>query len=470
VPFVVNKMLKIYNTLTRKTEEFQTLEPGKVKMYVCGVTVYNDAHVGHAMSAIVFDIVRRYLEFRGYAVKHVMNYTDVDDKIINRANQLGEDPLALSARYIADYANDLKSLNVLPATSNPQVSTTMPLIIEFIEGLIQKGHAYAAQNGDVYFRVNSDDDYGRLSGRKLEDMQAGARIEVGEQKEHPMDFALWKAAKPGEISWDSPWGKGRPGWHIECSAMNLAELGEQIDIHGGGNDLIFPHHENEIAQSESYTGKEFSRYWIHNGMLQLGGEKMSKSLGNIISIKEFLSKRSSDVMRMLVLNGTYRAPLMFNDETLDERNVERLKSALKPASPSASGLVADAAFALTTATESAQTNFTEAMDNDFNTAGAVAALFELSKAINTARDNNASAEQLQPAQDAFKKLTSVLGLKLEEKKGSSEKEAEVETLIAERTQARKDKNWKRSDELRDQLKAMGVAIEDSKDGTTWKWS
>ena len=462
-------MLKIYNTLTRKTEEFQTLEPGKVRMYVCGVTVYNDAHVGHAMSAIVFDIVRRYLEYRGYAVKHVMNYTDVDDKIINRANQLGEDPLKLSARYIADYAADLKSLNVLPATSNPQVSTTMPLIIQFIEGLIQKGHAYAASNGDVYFRVNSDDDYGRLSGRKLEDMQAGARIEIGEQKEHPMDFALWKAAKPGEISWDSPWGKGRPGWHIECSAMNLAELGEQIDIHGGGNDLIFPHHENEIAQSECYTGKEFSRYWIHNGMLQLGGEKMSKSLGNIISIKEFLSKRSSDIMRMLVLNGTYRAPLMFNDETLDaaERNVERLKSALKPASPSAAGLSADT---LSASTESATANFTEAMDSDFNTAGAVAALFELSKSINTARDNGATGEQLKPAQETFKQLAGVLGLTLEEKKGSSEDEAQVEALLAERTQARKDKNWKRSDEIRDQLKVMGVTIEDSKDGTTWKWS
>ncbi len=464
-------MLRIYNTLTRKTEEFQTLEPGKVKMYVCGVTVYNDAHVGHAMSAIVFDIIRRYLEYRGYNVKHVMNYTDVDDKIINRANQLGEDPLKLSARYIEDYANDLKSLNVLPATSNPQVSTTMPLIIEFIEGLIQKGHAYAAENGDVYFRILSDEDYGRLSGRKLDDMQAGARIEVGEQKEHPMDFALWKAAKPGEISWDSPWGKGRPGWHIECSAMNLAELGEQIDIHGGGNDLIFPHHENEIAQSESYTGKEFSRYWIHNGMLQLGGEKMSKSLGNIISIKEFLSKRSSDVMRMLVLNGTYRAPLMFNDDTLDaaEKNVERLKSALKPASPSASGLATDAFSVLDATRVTAQTNFTEAMDSDFNTAGAVAALFELVKAINTARDNGATDAQLAPVQKVFRELTGVLGLTLEDKKGSGEQDAQVEALIAERTEARKQKNWARSDELRDQLKAMGVVIEDTKDGTTWKW-
>jgi cysteinyl-tRNA synthetase len=464
-------MLKLYNTLTRKTEEFQTLEPGKVKMYVCGVTVYNDAHVGHAMSALVFDIIRRYLEYRDYEVKHVMNYTDVDDKIINRANQLGEDPLKLSQRYIEDYANDLKSLNVLPATSNPQVSKTMPLIIEFIQGLIQKEAAYAASNGDVYFSVTSDDDYGKLSGRKLDDMQAGARIEVGEAKDHPMDFALWKAAKPGEISWDSPWGKGRPGWHIECSAMNLAELGEEIDIHGGGNDLIFPHHENEIAQTESYTGKEFARYWVHNGMLQLGGEKMSKSLGNIVSIKEFLSKRSADVMRMLVLNGTYRAPLMFNDDTLDaaEKNVERLKSALKPASPSAKGLPADSFAVLDSTRVTAKTNFTEAMDNDFNTAGAIAALFELVKAINTARDNSATDGQLKPVQDVFRELTGVLGLTLEEKKGSSKQEAQINALIAERTEARKQKQWARSDEIRDQLKEMGVVIEDSKDGTTWKW-
>ncbi len=463
-------MLKIYNTLSRKTEEFQTLELGKVKMYVCGVTVYNDAHVGHAMSAIVFDIIRRYLEYRGYDVRHVMNYTDVDDKIIKRANELGEDPLALSARYIADYAEDLRSLNVLQPTSTPQVSKTMALIIQFIEGLIEKGHAYAAANGDVYFRVTSDDDYGKLSGRKLEDMQAGARIEIGEQKENPMDFALWKAAKPGEISWDSPWGKGRPGWHIECSAMNLAELGEQIDIHGGGNDLIFPHHENEIAQSESYTGKEFARYWIHNGMLQLGGEKMSKSLGNIISIKEFLSKRSSDAMRMLVLNGTYRAPLLFNDETLDaaERAVERLKSALKAAFASAQGLNLAAASALDQAAESAKTNFSEAMDNDFNTAGAVAALFELSKAINTARDNGATTNQLRSAQTIFKELGGVLGLTFAEKESSDEEIAQIEALMAERAQARQTKNWKRSDEIRDQLKAIGIVVEDGKDGATWK--
>ncbi|MEW6083492.1 MAG: cysteine--tRNA ligase [Chloroflexota bacterium] len=464
-------MIKLYNTLTRKKEEFQTLEPGRVKMYVCGVTVYNDAHVGHAMSAIVFDIIRRYLEYRGYKVKHVMNYTDVDDKIIARANQLGEDPLKLSQRYIEEYANDLQSLNVLPAASNPQVSKTMPLIIQFIEGLIEKGYAYAASNGDVYFRVTKDDDYGKLSGRKLEDMQAGARIEVGEQKEHPMDFALWKAAKPGEISWDSPWGRGRPGWHIECSAMNLAELGEQIDIHGGGNDLIFPHHENEIAQTESYTGKQFSRYWIHNGMLQLGGEKMSKSLGNIVSIKEFLKTRDADVMRMLVLMGSYRAPLIFNDETQDaaEKSLDRLKSAFRPASPSSKGLAPGSAAELVAQAESTKQAFTDAMDDDFNSPLALAALYELVKAVNTARDNGATDDQLTPAQKTLRELIGVLGLQLKEKTGSSEMEAQVNALIAERNEARKQKQWARSDQIRDQLKEMGVTIEDSKDGTTWRW-
>ena len=465
-------MLRFYNTLTRKKEDFQTLEPNLVKMYVCGVTVYNDAHVGHAMSAIVFDIIRRYLEYRGYNVKHVMNYTDVDDKIINRANQLGEDPLKLSQRYIEDYARDLQNLNVLPATSNPQVSQTMPLIIEFIQGLVQKEAAYAAPNGDVYFSVISDDDYGKLSGRKLEDMQAGARIEIEEAKDHPMDFALWKAAKPGEISWDSPWGKGRPGWHIECSAMNLAELGEQIDIHGGGNDLIFPHHENEIAQTESYTGKQFARYWIHNGMLQRGGEKMSKSLGNMVTIKDFLSQRDADVMRMLVLSSNYRAPLVFSDETQDaaEKSLERLKIALRPASPSATGLSVEAAFALASQAESTKQSFIDAMDDDFNTPLALAALYELVKAINTARDNGATDEQLKSAQSTLRELTSIFGLRLAEKTGSSEMEAQVNALIAERNEARKQKQWARSDQIRAQLKEMGVTIEDSKDGTKWRWS
>ncbi|HUH99057.1 MAG TPA: cysteine--tRNA ligase [Anaerolineales bacterium] len=464
-------MLRIYNTLTRRKEDFQTLQPHIVKMYVCGVTVYNDAHVGHAMSALVFDVIRRYLEYRGYQVKHVMNYTDVDDKIINRANQLKEDPLRLAQRYIDDYAQNLKDLNILPATVNPRATQTMNEIQSMVKGLIEKGYAYAASNGDVYFRVTRDPDYGKLSGRKLDEMQAGARIEVEEAKEHPMDFALWKAAKPGEPSWDSPWGKGRPGWHIECSAMNLAEFGEQIDIHGGGNDLIFPHHENEIAQSESFTGKPFARYWIHNGMLQLGGEKMSKSLGNIISIKDFLSKRDADVMRMLVLNGSYRAPLIFNDETLDaaERSLDRLKSGLRPALPNVQGIPEGSASELGSQAESIQQSFINAMDDDFNTPLAMAALYELVKAINTARDEGATDGQLAPVQATLRGLTGVMGLRLQEKKGSGDADRFIDLLVEIRSEVRKQKLWALSDRIRDRLKALGVTIEDAKDGTSWRW-
>jgi cysteinyl-tRNA synthetase len=465
-------MLRVYNTLTRKKEEFQTLEPDVVKMYVCGVTVYSDAHVGHAMSALVFDVIRRYLEYRGYKVRHVMNFTDVDDKIIARANQLKEDPLRLAQRYIEEYSQNLRDMNILPASSNPRATQTMAEIQAMVKGLIEKGYAYAASNGDVYFRVTRDKDYGKLSGRKLEDMQAGARIEVGEAKEHPMDFALWKAAKPGEPAWDSPWGKGRPGWHIECSAMNLAELGEQIDIHGGGNDLIFPHHENEIAQTESYTGKPFARYWIHNGMLQLAGEKMSKSLGNIVSIKEFLSRRDADVMRMLVLNGSYRAPLVFNEGTLDaaEKSLSRLKSGLRPAPATAKGLPTEAATGFAAQGETTRKAFIEAMDDDFNTALAVAALFELVKAINTARDQGANNEQLKHAQHVLRELTGVLGLRLADKAGSGDADRFIDALIEVRSEVRKQKLWQLSDLIRDRLKALGVTLEDSKDGTSWKWS
>jgi len=464
-------MLRIYNTLTRKEEDFQTIEPNVVRMYVCGVTVYNDAHVGHAMSALVFDIIRRYLEYRGYKVKHVMNYTDVDDKIINRANQLKEDPFKLAQRYIDDYAQNLKDLNILPATINPRATQTMHEIQSMVKGLIEKGYAYAASNGDVYFRVTKDKDYGKLSGRKLDDMQAGARIEVEEAKEHPMDFVLWKAAKPGEPAWDSPWGQGRPGWHIECSAMNLKELGEQIDVHGGGNDLIFPHHENEIAQSESFTGKQFARYWIHNGMLQLGGEKMSKSLGNIVSIKDFLSKRDADVMRMLVLSGSYRAPLVFNDETLDaaEKSLDRIKSGLRPAQPNVKGIPAGSASELTSQAEATQQSFDYAMDGDFNSPLALAALHELVKAINTARDNGATDDQLKPAQATLRELTGVLGLQLHEKKGSGGADKFIDLLVEVRSEVRKQKLWMLSDQIRERLKALGVTIEDSKDGTGWRW-
>ena len=328
--------LQVYNTLTRKKEEFETIEPGKVRMYVCGPTVYDKAHVGHAMSALVFDVIRRYLEYRGYEVRHIMNFTDVDDKIILRAAKLGVDPFELAEGYIQQFAKHLEDLNILKATFNPRATGEMDNIIKLVQGLIDKGFAYET-GGDVYFRVEKLTDYGKLSGRKLDDMRAGARIEVDDRKENPMDFALWKAAKPGEPAWDSPWGKGRPGWHIECSAMSSAHLGEQIDIHGGGNDLIFPHHENEIAQSEAFTGKPFARYWIHNGMLQLSGEKMSKSIGNLVTIEEFLSKHTADALRFMVLNSGYRSPLTFNDEVIGqaERALERLASGLKPAQPDA---------------------------------------------------------------------------------------------------------------------------------------
>jgi len=465
-------MLRIYNTLTRKKEDFETLEPNVVRMYVCGVTVYNEAHVGHAMSALVFDIIRRYLEYRGYQVRHVMNYTDVDDKIIARANQLNQDPSKLAQRYINDYAQNLRDLNILPATSNPRATQTMDKILSMVQGLVDKGYAYAAHNRDVYFRVTKDTQYGKLSGRKLDEMQAGARIEVGEAKEHPMDFALWKAAKPGEPAWDSPWGKGRPGWHIECSAMNLAELGEEIDIHGGGNDLVFPHHENEIAQSESFTGKRFARYWVHNGMLQLAGEKMSKSIGNIVGIKEFLSKRDADAMRMLVLSGSYRAPLLFNEETLDaaEKNVARLQSGLRPAASSAAGLAAEADAGFEALGDATRQAFTDAMDDDFNTPVALAALSNLVKSINGARDQGATDEQLKPAQQVLRELTSVLGLRLSEKLGSAQADPFVALLIEVRSEVRKQKLWALSDLIRDRLTALGITIEDGKDSTTWRWS
>lgn len=464
-------MIRLYNTLTRKKEELQTLEPDVVKLYVCGPTVYNDAHVGHAMSALVFDIVRRYLEYRGFNVRHVMNYTDVDDKIINRANEMGIDPFALSKKYIDDFDQNLEDLNILPATAKPQVSKTMPQIIEFIQGLVQKEAAYAASNGDVYFSVSEDDDYGKLSGRKLDDMQAGSRIQVEELKSHPMDFALWKAAKPGEPSWESPWGPGRPGWHIECSAMNLNELGEQIDIHGGGNDLVFPHHENEIAQTESFTGKQFARYWMHNGMLQLGGEKMSKSLGNIVSIQEFLSKRDADVMRMLVLNGNYRSPLMFNEETLDgaEKGLERIKSALKPAPSAAPGAAPEALSALEKQAAATREAFVAAMDDDFNAAGALGGIFELVRAINAARDAGATDAQLQPAQAAIRELAGVFGLRLAEKKGSGDADKFIDLLLEVRAEVRAQKLWALSDLIRDRLKTLGVTVEDSKQGSTWHW-
>ncbi len=465
-------MLRVYNTLARKKEEFQTLEPNVVKMYVCGVTVYSDAHIGHAMFALVFDIVRRYLIYRGFDVRLVINYTDVDDKIINRANTLGVDASDLADKYIQEFRRQIEVLNIMPATVNPRATQEMPQIIRMIAGLIEKGFAYSARNGDVYFRVTKDPDYGKLSGRRIEDMQAGARIEVGDEKEHPMDFALWKASKAGEPAWESPWGKGRPGWHIECSAMNLSHLGEQIDIHGGGNDLVFPHHENEIAQTECFTGKPFARFWMHNGMLQLQGEKMSKSIGNLVTIDEFLSKHEADALRMMILNGSYRAPLSYSDDIVDaaERGLDRLRSALKPAPAGAPGASSEIRAMLDKVTETTQQTFIEAMDDDFNSSGGLAALFELVRTVNTARDSGVNDSDLKPAQDTLIKLTGVLGLRLELKKtNDSNAEKFVNLLVEIRAEMRKQKNWAMSDLIRDRLKELGVAIEDSKDGTTWHW-
>ena len=465
-------MIRLYNTLTHKKEEFHPLEPGIIKLYVCGPTVYSDAHVGHAMSALVFDIIRRYFEYQEFHVIHVMNFTDVDDKIILRANQMKVDPFELAEGYIHAFQEHLKDLNILPATINPRATRTMDKIQDMIQGLIIKGYAYPATNGDVYFRVTRDDDYGKLSGRKLEDMQAGSRIEVEELKEHPMDFALWKSAKPGEPAWESPWGSGRPGWHIECSAMNLHELGEQIDIHGGGNDLIFPHHENEIAQSESFTGKAFARFWLHNGMLQLSGEKMSKSLGNLVTITEFLKDHDGDTMRMLVLNGNYRSPLSFTDESISaaEQGLNRLRTSLKPANPGASGASLEIEKILADLSDTTRKAFVESMDDDINTSGALSVLFELVRQVNTARDAGATDEQLAVAQNTLRELTSVLGLRMDISRSGGDADKFVDLLIELRGELRSQKLWALSDLLRDRLKQLGVSIEDSKAGvTTWKW-
>jgi len=462
--------LKIYNTLTRQKEMFETVEPGKVSMYVCGPTVYDKAHIGHAMSALVFDLIRRYLQYRGYDVRHAMNYTDVDDKIINRANQIGMPPVQLAERYIDEFMHHLDDLNVLPATVYPRATREIPNIIKLILDLGENDYAYEV-NGDVYFRVQRDQDYGKLSGRKLEDMQTGARISVDERKESPMDFALWKSSKPGEPAWDSPWGPGRPGWHIECSAMSMHHLGEQIDIHGGGNDLIFPHHENEIAQTESVTGKPFARYWVHNGMMQLAGEKMSKSLGNLITIEDFVSKHEGDALRMMVLNSSYRNPLTFSDEivTAAERGLERLRGALRPA-PAGHLAEGEPVQALQQQISAARQGFVDCMDDDFNTAGALGHLFDLVRAINQARDAGVTAELVGQGQALLRELMAVFGLRTERPAAvGGQADAFINLLIEMRRDLRQQKLWALSDQVRDRLAELGVLLEDSKEGTTWRW-
>lgn len=464
--------IRIYNTLSRRKEEFKPLVKGEVRMYVCGLTVYGKAHIGHAMSAVIFDVIRRYLLYRGYKVNFVMNYTDVDDNIIARANKLGVDPMELANLHIEEYQHHLSDLNVLPATVYPRASQEMEKIISMIGRLIDIGYAYQVE-GDVYYRVLKDVEYGKLSGRKIEDMQSGTRKAVDDRKETPMDFALWKSAKPGEPAWDSPWGKGRPGWHIECSAMNMAYLGDQIDIHGGGNDLVFPHHENEIAQTEAITGKPFASYWVHNGMMQFAGEKMSRSLGNLITIEEFLKTVSADTFRIMILNSSYRNPLTASDEVLaqSERAMDRLRSGLKPALPGSKTASGDSISALAKQIKQTKAGFEESMDDDFNTAGALGYLFELIRAINTARSDNATGEVLAPAQDLLKELTGVLGLRLEgNETEKTSADPFVDYLVELRTILRQQKLFQLSDEIRDRLSQLKVDIEDSKEGSTWRWN
>jgi cysteinyl-tRNA synthetase len=467
-------VLRIYSTLSRQKEDFQTLQPKLVTMYVCGPTVYDKAHVGHAMSALVFDIIRRYLEYRGYQVRHAMNYTDVDDKIINRANQLEIDPIKLAERYIDEFNKHLADLNILPATVYPRATHEISYIIKLITQLGEEGYAYEV-DGDVYFRVSKDKDYGKLSQRLLDDMQAGARVNVDDRKENPMDFALWKSSKPGEPAWESPWGKGRPGWHIECSAMSMHHLGEQIDIHGGGNDLIFPHHENEIAQTESATGKSFARYWVHNGMMQLSTErlpleKMSKSLGNFVTIEDFLAEHEGDVLRMMVLNSSYHNPLTYGDEIINQaaKALERLRLSLRPA---AEGNIdqGEQVESLRQQMEATRKGFIECMDDDFNTAGALGHLFELVRVINQAKDAGVTAGIIAEGQTMLSELMTVFGLRVKRIEAGGEITPFIELLIDLRRELRQQKLWDLSDKIRADLADLGVLLEDSKEGTTWRW-
>jgi cysteinyl-tRNA synthetase len=466
--------MKVYNTLSGKKEEFSP-QGSQVRMYVCGVTPYDDAHIGHAMSYVIFDVIRRYLKFRGYKVKYVQNVTDIDDKIIDRAGKLGIPPAELAEKFTRSYFEDMKALNIEPADVYPRATGEIDKIIEVIQGLVDRGYAYPA-GGSVYFRVRNDADYGKLSHRSLEAMRAAECAIGGQEKEDAMDFVLWKAAKPGEPHWPSPWGEGRPGWHIECSAMSLKYLGETLDIHGGGQDLVFPHHENEIAQSEGFTGKKpFVKYWLHNGLVQLGGDKMSKSLGNLITIKQALEKYSADALRIFILSSHYRSPLTYSEEGLEAAKsaVERLLRVVSREDPvEGKGEALDA--------ESYRKQFVEAMDDDFNTAKALGVLFELASAINQAADAGTSISQ---AQSTLRSLArEVMGLKLPKTQRISVGGGEVKIagglsvtsvvsdrvnrIVDERLKCRQEKKWQRADEIRKKLAELGVILEDTKTGTS----
>ncbi len=449
--------MKIYNSLSGQKEEFKPAGE-VVKIYVCGITPYDDSHIGHAMSYVIFDVVRRYLEYRNFKVKYIQNFTDIDDKIINRANRLGIPAKELADRFIERYFRDMDSLNIRRADSYPRVTEEIPEIIKVVQGLIDRGHAYQA-GGSVYFRVKSDPDYGKLSHRNPEDISGDT---AEENKESALDFALWKASQEGEPSWESPWGAGRPGWHIECTAMALKYLGTTIDIHGGGEDLVFPHHENEIAQSECYTGKKpFASIWMHNGMVQLGKEKMSKSLGNIIPIKDLLNIHSADAIRLFIINSHYRSPLTYSEEGLDaaEKGLERLRQAALKNTDSA--------------TNQSEINITDyrqrfitAMDDDFGTPQAVATLFDLAREINKGREEHRDISQ---AQQTLTELANILGLTLAKKEDALlEANPFIELLITLRNDLRAAKQWQLADKIRSSLTELGIILEDSPQGTTWK--
>jgi len=485
--------LRIYNTLSAAKEEFVPKHPGKVSMYVCGVTVYDNCHIGHARANVAFDVVYRYLLHSGYDVTYVRNYTDIDDKIINRANKEGVPFNVISERYIRSFDEDMARLGLALPTHQPKATEYVDEIIALVQSLVDKGAAYAVE-GDVYFCVEKFPGYLKLSKRNLEEMQAGARIDVDERKRHPMDFALWKSAKPGEPYWSSPWGNGRPGWHIECSAMSMKLLGDTFDIHGGGKDLVFPHHENEIAQSEAASGQPFVRYWMHNGFVNINAEKMSKSLGNFFTIREVLDRYDSEVLRFFLLSAHYRSPIDFSDQNLAdaEAGLDRIYSALAtlnevldtPSTPGTdNALQSDAALELQEKVTALQQRFREAMDDDFNTALAIAHLFDLIRTLNRVlaeKHHAATKALLSRVKSEIDVIAGVLGVinsipaeyqaRLKARKSSQLPISveEIEALVAERTAARKAKDFKRSDEIRSQLLDKGIELLDGPGGTEWK--
>lgn len=459
--------MKVYNTLTRKKETLEPIEAGVVKIYVCGPTVYNFFHIGNARPFVVFDTLRKYLQYRGYQVKFVQNFTDVDDKIINRAREENLTASQVSEKYIEEYYKDAAALNVTKADVHPKVSEHIPEIIEFVKTLVDKGYAYEV-NGDVYFSTRKFDGYGKLSGQNIEDLESGARIAVGEIKEDPLDFALWKAQKEDdEIAWDSPWGKGRPGWHIECSAMSKKHLGDTIDIHAGGQDLQFPHHENEIAQSECCNGVPFANYWMHNGYITIDNEKMSKSKGNFFTVRDILKEYDGEVMRFFLLSGHYRNPINFSDTLMEQAKaglarMQNAKENLKHLIANEDGVMTDAEKEAVAGYDQYRQEFIAAMDDDLNTADAISAIFELITAINTAVKDGASKEFAQKSLDVLMELASVVGLL--QKDGEAVIDDDVQALVDERQEARKAKNFARADEIRDLLKARGITLKDTPQG------